>query len=106
MRRRFSEEGEQRERQHIVNRRQKRRREKEVFAKKGEKIQRGMSISQHWVVRTSTGIAILFKVAFLCTIEYFSFSFEPPSGDGVVSGCDNHIFVDGHNPRSPTIHAG
>ena len=29
---------------------------------KGEKSERGMSISQHWVVRTSTGIAILFKV--------------------------------------------
>lgn len=28
---------------------------------KGEKLERGMSISQHWVVRTSTGIAILFK---------------------------------------------
>ena len=40
---------------------EKRAKEKK-FAVKGEKLERGMSISQHWVVRTSTGIAILFKV--------------------------------------------
>ena len=42
--------------------REEKRAKEKKFAVKGEKSERGMSISQHWVVRTSTGIAILFKV--------------------------------------------
>lgn len=41
--------------------REEKRAKEKKFAVKGEKSERGMSISQHWVVRTSTGIAILFK---------------------------------------------
>ena len=102
---------------HILNRRKERRkrnrRKRRKKWKGGERRKREMSISQHWVVRTSTGIAILFKVIFstffprsnICW-AFSSYFYLQSSGDDVVPGCDNHIFVDGHNTRCPTFHAG
>ena len=51
--------------------REEKRAKEKKFAVKGEKLERGMSISQHWVVRTSTGIAILFKVHSLSFLYIF-----------------------------------